>query len=128
MSQLRETTRSTVDEPDVPVLGEAEAERRMGLLADLKVALDARGVSSVLARRRRLVLRYDLSPCPPSGLTDPQLHVFAAGSHSVVITDGLRYSLWPGRSCPADDPCAAAAAIAGSHGPAATDTQARRES
>lgn len=125
---MREKTRSTADEPSVPVLSEAEAERRMGLLADLKVALHAHGVSSVLARRHRLVLQYTQHPCPPSGLTDPQLHVFAADSQGVVTTDGRSYSLGSGGSCPADDPHAAAAAIAGNHGSAANATQARRES
>jgi hypothetical protein len=116
---MREKARSAMDEPDVLVLSEAEAERRMGLLADLKAELDARGVVSVLARRRRLVLHYNLSPCPPSGLTDPQLHVFTADRHGVVTADGRSYRLASGASCPAGDPGAAAAAIAGGGGLAA---------
>lgn len=76
MSQLRKETGSTVDEPAVPVLSEAEAERWMGLLASLKMALDARGISAALARRRRIVLRYDLSPCAPT-----------AGTHGPAAAD-----------------------------------------
>ena len=49
----------------------------MTLLTELQAALSGLGIQCVLARRHRLVLRYTENPVPPSGRTDPTLHVFA---------------------------------------------------
>jgi hypothetical protein len=59
------------------ILDGAEVARKLGQLAALQAALAAAGMRSVLARNHRLVLRYNESPCEPSGLTDPQLYIFA---------------------------------------------------
>jgi hypothetical protein len=59
-----------------PILTREEASRRAALLADLQSALEAHEVSSVLARRHRLVLQGVRTKCEPSGPTDPQLHIF----------------------------------------------------
>jgi|HubBroStandDraft_1064217.scaffolds.fasta_scaffold17488_2 hypothetical protein len=69
------------------------------------------GVRCVLARRRRLVLRYNVSPCEPSGLTDPQLHVFTSDGSQIATTDGVTYTLADGCQHPVSDPDAAAALI-----------------
>lgn len=80
MTLTRENAKGSVNELRKPVLTGAEADHRMGLLADLKGALETQGVRSVPARRQRLVPQYNLSgPCPRSGLTDPQLHALTAG-------------------------------------------------
>lgn len=78
MRPFHDSEQRGADEPRTTALSNVEAEYRMGLLAGLKTALQSRGVESVLARRQRLVLQYNLSPCSPSGLADPQLHVFTA--------------------------------------------------
>ena len=53
-----------------PVLSDAEAARRLVVLDRLGCALDRLGMRSRLARNHRLVLRYNVSPCAPSGQTD----------------------------------------------------------
>jgi hypothetical protein len=95
-----------------PVLTEDEATRRVVLLGDLQAALAGIGVPSVLARNHRLVLRwYSSGPFGPSGLTDPELYVFASSGTSVATTDGTAYHLAGVRTCPAADPAAAAAVV-----------------
>ncbi len=69
----------------------------------------ALGVRSVLARNHRLVLRSNCSPCEPSGLTEPQLHIFAPDGPVIATTDGTTYRLTSGTECPAADPAAVAA-------------------
>jgi len=97
----------------------------MLLLAELQDALAALGVRSVLARNHRLVLHYNHSPCEPSGLTNPELHIFAADGTDIVTTDGGTYRLANGNECPAGDPAAAATVIG--HGPP-TPTKPDRKS
>lgn len=102
-----------------PVLSDNDAALRMRLLAALHDALDGRGIQSLLARTHRLVLRYNESPCPPSGLTNPILHIFMPGGMVAVTTDGRWYVL-PGSSrCNVSDPAAAADAVALAHRTAA---------
>jgi hypothetical protein len=91
------------------VLSRDEAARRLLLLADLQIALTKLGVRCVLARYHRLVLRwYSSGPFGPSGLTDPQLHIFTSADAVVATTDGTTFYLTTGQQCPADDPAAAA--------------------
>ena len=71
------------------ILTAAEAERRSDLLGALRDVLDMRGIPSVLARRRTIVLRGK-APFGPSGLTDPELHVLAS-AHLIITTDGAEY-------------------------------------
>lgn len=96
----------------MPVLSDDEAASRMRLLADLRAALSALGIQSLLARRQRLVLvsRYMEGPFDPSGLTDPQLHVFLPSGALSVTTDGVSYRLAK-QKFPVEEPSAAAAAI-----------------
>jgi hypothetical protein len=94
-----------------PILFEGEVARRMQLLAELRCALSAKGFESVLARNRRLVLRYNKSPCAPSGLTDPTLHILGADHVGVVTTNGTIYSLPGGQECPVANPAQAAQTI-----------------
>jgi len=94
------------------ILTDADAARRMLLLAEFQAALRTHQVHSVLARRHRLVLRSQSGgPGRPSGLTDPQLHVFTPSGTTVATTDGITYSLASGPEYPASDPSAAAALI-----------------
>jgi len=95
-----------------PILSQAEAARRMLLLTDLKAALAHLGVSSVLARNQRLVLRYNQVPQEPSGLTDPRLHILTPAGTAGVTADGDRYRLDSGEDMPASDPASAARRIA----------------
>jgi len=95
-----------------PILAEAEVSRRMRLLSELQAALAAQGVRAVLARTHRLVLKYNSSPCPPSGLTNPKLHILSSRP-GVAATDGDTYYLSWDQVFPVDDPIAAAEAIAG---------------
>jgi hypothetical protein len=92
------------------ILSDAEACRRLALLGELRGALAGLGVRSVVARRHRLVLRYNTAPCEPSGLTDPRLHVLAGSRPCVVSTDGTTFTA-EGVTCAAGDVPAAAAAI-----------------
>lgn len=92
------------------ILAEDEVSRRMLWLAALHDALDDKGIHCVLARNHRLVLQYTKTPCPPSGLTNPTLHVFLQDGIATVTTDGSVYDL-PRGSWPVTDPAAAAAAI-----------------
>jgi hypothetical protein len=109
-----------------PILDEAEASQRALLLAELQAALSALGVQSISARRQRLVLRYnDPAPLPPSGPTNPALHIFGPDSTSVVTTDCAMYRLDDGRELPASDPAAAAAAICRSCASPGQPAQAR---
>jgi hypothetical protein len=83
----------------------------MLLLAELQGVLSAEGVRCVLARTRRLVLRYNDGPCKPSGLTDPQLHVLTTGGTEIVTTDGTTYRLGGAEEFPVADPAAVVAVI-----------------
>lgn len=94
------------------ILEDSEVARRMLLLAGLQARLARLGVRSVLARRHRLVLRFnDPPPLAPSGPTEPTLHVFAPGGTQIATTDGNVYRLDSGLELPASDPAAAAASI-----------------
>ncbi len=95
----------------LPILAQAEVARRMLLLAELQGPLAAIGLRSVLARNHRLVLQYNCIPSGASGMTDPQLHIFAADGSDVVTTDGRTFNLASGGQCPASDPAAAATFI-----------------
>ncbi len=99
-------------QPRDPILSEAEVATRMRLLARLQDALRARGVSCALARRHRLVLRYNQAPVEKSGLIDPQLRAFTTGRTDVVSTDGSVFWLVSGDEFPVSDPGAAAEFIA----------------
>jgi hypothetical protein len=105
---ISEAPHAGADKPCPPVLAAKEAGRRAGLLCDLQAALAAQGVSAVLARHHRLVLRGGRSPCEPSGPTDPQLHVFTPAGTRIITTDGTSYLHGDGTVCPADDPARAA--------------------
>jgi hypothetical protein len=96
-----------------PILSDSEADSRLRLLAELRAELSALGVESVLARNHRLVLRYNAVPLDPSGLTDPQLHIFTAEGKRVATTDGMVYRLDRGGEFPAGDAAAAATLIRG---------------
>jgi hypothetical protein len=87
----------------------------MTLLTELQAALDELGVRCVLARRHRLVLRYTAHPVPPSGLTDPSLHILASAGTRTVRTDGTTYQLDTGQKLPVSNPTAAAATICAHH-------------
>jgi hypothetical protein len=102
---------TTENPPGDLILGEAEVARRMLLLAELHGALEAEGVRCVLARIHRLVMRSNDCPCKPSGLADPQLHVFLPGGTGVVTTDGTTYRLAGGEEFAVADPAAAASVI-----------------
>jgi hypothetical protein len=93
------------------VLNETEVASRLNLLAMLRGALEAAGVRCLLARKHRLVLRYSEVPHEPSGMTDPQLHIFAPGGTDVATTDGAVYRLASGAELAVTDPVAAANAI-----------------
>ncbi len=93
------------------VLPDAEASRRALLLAELQAALTALGARAVLARKHRLVLRYNAGSSEPSGLVDPELHVLSEIATGIVTTDGTTYKLAGGGEYPAADPAAAAAAV-----------------
>jgi hypothetical protein len=94
------------------ILEDAEVAHRMLALAELRATLARLGVQSVLARRHRLVLRYnDPPPLAPSGPTEPTLHVFAPDRTHIATTDGNVYRLDSGLELPASDPGAAAASI-----------------
>ena len=75
------------------ILADQEAETRRKLLAHLRSALATLGVTSILARNHRLILRYNMSPGQPSGLIDPVLHVFANTGRKAVTTDGTVFRL-----------------------------------
>jgi hypothetical protein len=103
-----------------PVLSDAEASRRTALLERLRETLTGLGVECVLARNRRLVLRYNQSPLEPSGLTELRLHVFGPGGKDIVTTDGASYRLASGAKCGTDDPAGAAALVVSALGLAGT--------
>lgn len=94
-----------------PVLSETEVASRVSLLAALRGALEEAGIRCLLARKHRLVLRYSQGPCEPSGMTDPQLHVFGPSGRDVATTDGAVYRLASGSEVAVTDPAAAADAI-----------------
>lgn len=97
--------------PGGQVLEKNVVDRRLLLLAGLQEAWQGLGVHGVLTRNHRLVLRYENGgPYEPSGLTDPQLHVFLPAGAQHVTTDGANYWL-AGQQVPARDPAAAAAAV-----------------
>ena len=83
----------------------------MLLLAELQAELAALGVRSVLARNRRLVLKYNAGTCKPSGLTNPMLHALTPDGTGIATTDGTTCQLDSGQAYPASDPTAAAAAM-----------------
>src|SRR5258708_32667675 len=70
-----------------PILPDAELAGRMPLLAELQGALHALGFRCVLARNHKLVLRYNEGPYEPSGLTEPQRHIFLTDSSQRMTTD-----------------------------------------
>lgn len=94
-----------------PILTNDEATGRMLFLTRLQAALEPMGIHSVLARKHRLVLRYNQSPCPSSGLTDPELRIFINGRQALATTDGAFYRLTSGQQFPVTDPAAAAVGI-----------------
>jgi hypothetical protein len=105
-------TRTGASPRCTPILDQHEVSQRSALLAILRDALDERGARSVLTRNHRLVLRYNQSPCEPSGPTDPQLRVLAsAGPAQVITTDGTTYRLAGDAQWPVSDPRTAAAAL-----------------
>jgi hypothetical protein len=97
------------------VLSDSEVNTRSRLLADLQSALSELGIESRLARRHRLVLRYNVAPLEPSGLTELQLHIFTDHGKQVATTDGAVYRLDRGGEFPAGDAAAAATLIYGGH-------------
>jgi hypothetical protein len=98
------------------VLDDAEAHRRLLVLAALQASLADLGIASTLARKHRLVLGYTDGT---AGLTDPELHVLGPGQVLVATTDGTVYRLGSAREYPADDPAAAAMLISREFEPAA---------
>ena len=108
--------------PSVPVLDGTEADRRAIVLVELQSALDGLGIRCVLARRHRLVLRYnDPPPLAPSGPVSPTLHIFAPGRTFTASTDGTVYWLDDDRRFPVGNPAAAAAAIRSTVAPPSVD-------
>jgi hypothetical protein len=106
--------------PQPPILSEAQVSRRMILLAELQAALETLGIGCVLARRHRLVLRYnDPPPLAPSGPVSPTLHIFTPGGTRTAGTDGTTYRLDDGREFPVADAAAAATSICRALKPAA---------
>jgi hypothetical protein len=95
------------------ILSDTEVASRMRLLGQLRTALETAGVRCVLARRHRLVLRYNRGPHQPSGLTDPQLRLYSAPQMDIVTTDGAVYRLASGGEFAVDDPSAVVEAITG---------------
>ncbi len=59
----------------------------------------------------RLVLQYNRSPCEPSGLTNPHLHIFGPDGTDIATTDGTTFSLASGPEYPTAEPAAAVNAI-----------------
>jgi len=108
---VSENAQSAPPAPRPPILTQAEAARKMLLLAELQTSLASLGIRCVLARNHRLVLRYNCVPCESSGPTDPQLHIFAPDGTDIATTDGSTYNLVSGERYPADDPAATAAFI-----------------
>jgi hypothetical protein len=96
----------------MPILDETEVTHRMLRLGELQSALSGLGIECVLARNHRLVLRYNTVPCEPSGLTNPELHIFTPRGTTTATTDGTTYLFGDGRQLPAGNPAAAAALIA----------------
>lgn len=80
----------------------------MLLLAELQAALKTLGVDGVLARNHKLVLRYVTGPFKPSGLTDPDLHIFTPDGTDTATTDGTMYRLASGGEYSVADPATAA--------------------
>jgi hypothetical protein len=112
-----------VPDNDVQILTRAQARSRAGLLAELQQAFAVAGVRSVLAGRRRIVLRGPgHQPWASSGQTDPQLFVFLAAGTCVATTDGSVYRFTSGQVCGAGDP--ASAAVLASTGGASTGVPA----
>jgi len=105
-------------QPDQPTLTHSEAARRQAQLAGLQSALADLGVTSVIARHHRLVLRSPDAPRCLSGQTDPALHVLTPDGTRTVTTDGTSYRLNTGADFPVADPNATAGLIAVSRHPA----------
>ena len=96
-------------EPGQPILSPDEADRRLRRLAQLQASLTGRGVRCLLARRHRLVLLSNGGGrSGPSGLTNPQLHIFLDDGTRVATTDGTRYLLDGSQRSSGGDPLAAA--------------------
>ncbi len=99
------------DQPQAPILSDAEFARRCALLSELHAELRALGAQCVLARPQRLVLSGTRSR-GPSGPTDPALHIFGPdGATRKARTDGNAFRLENGEEFPAGDPAVAAARI-----------------
>lgn len=94
------------------LLPEEQVIRRLALLAELRDALSAQGIGSVVARNHRIVLRFNASPYEPSGLTNPGLHILGGERIEAVTTDGAAYHLPGNRQCSVSDPAGAALMIA----------------
>jgi hypothetical protein len=101
----------TTPQNTTPILDDAEAARRLLLLAQLKTALADLGFQCTLARKHHLVLRYADGVAGPNGLTDPQLYVFTEPAPAKVTTDGVVYQVSDSQKFPAANPTAAAAVI-----------------
>jgi hypothetical protein len=95
--------------PSPEILHQFEVARRMRLLTALQETLEQRQIRSIPARHHRLVL-YREGLCEPSGLTDPQLHVFGPDNKHVVTINGSAYVLDGGEQF--KSPATTAAAIA----------------
>lgn len=94
-----------------PILANAEASRRRALLAELQAALAAQQIQSVLARNRTVILQFNDERHQPSGLTDPQLYIFAPDGTDIATTDGITYHFTSGKTYPTCDPAGAVIAI-----------------
>jgi hypothetical protein len=90
-----------------PSLSGPEADHRKAILNQLKDALEARRISSVVVGRHTLVLRSGGCGAPPKS-ADPQLHIFVAGGIDIVTTDGDVFRFTSGHTHPAADPSGAA--------------------
>jgi hypothetical protein len=113
---LSANTESALRKDTEPILGEAEVERRVLLLARLQAALAERGVQAVAGRHQRLAL--GVATGNGSGPTDPRLYIYAPDGVTVrASTDGIVYRLDGGEQYPVTDRALAAAAICGHHAP-----------
>lgn len=97
--------------PCPPILGEAEVQRRVLILAGLQSELDVLGVRAVLARNHKLTLRYNVPGPQPCGMTDPVLHVFGPSGMRKATTDGSCFRIDSGEEFPVDDPAGTATRI-----------------
>lgn len=117
-------TANVANHPARPILDESEVIQRVMLLAELQVALVARGMQSLLVRNRRIVLRSAGTGLEPSGPTNPQLHIFQDDGTEIATTDGTRYEFATRLVHPVADPQAVAESLA-SHSHAHRQAQPR---